>query len=303
MRLIAMFGPTGVGKTEVAVALAKLLRARGEDPVAVSADALQVYRSLETLTGVATAEQRRALEHRLVSFLPVSESFSAGRFAQLAHAEVDALLAQGRRPLVLGGTGLYLRAALTDLDLRPPPAPGARERRMAQLQASGPAALHAELEQAAPWAAREIERGDRHRLVRALELLDAGQLRERGQPSQLWTAEMRRPTLLVGLTMERGLLYAKIEARVDAMVAAGAREQALRADAAGASHTARKALGFEELLAGDVEAMKQRTRNYAKRQLTWMRKLAGASAIDVSGRDPAAVAEEIMELLRRLPRR
>ncbi len=292
-----MFGPTGVGKTEVAVAVAKLLRARGEDPVAVSADALQVYRGLQTLTGVATVEQRRALPHRLVCFLPVSESFSAGRFAQLAHAEIDAVLAQGRRPLVLGGTGLYLRAALTDLDLRPPPAPGARERRMAQLQASGPAALHAELAEAAPWAAQEIERGDRHRLVRALELLDAGQLRERGRPSQLWTAEMRRPTLLVGLTMQRELLYARIDARVEAMVAAGAREEALRADAAGASHTARKALGFEELLEGDVEAMKQRTRNYAKRQLTWMRKLAGVSAIDVSGRDPAAVAEEIVELL------
>ncbi len=292
-----MFGPTGVGKTEVAVAVAKLLRARGEDPVAVSADALQVYRGLQTLTGVATVEQRRALPHRLVCFLPVSESFSAGRFAQLAHAEIDAVLAQGRRPLVLGGTGLYLRAALTDLDLRPPPAPGARERRMAQLRASGPAALHAELAEAAPWAAQEIERGDRHRLVRALELLDAGQLRERGRPSQLWTAEMRRPTLLVGLTMQRELLYARIDARVEAMVAAGAREEALRADAAGASHTARKALGFEELLEGDVEAMKQRTRNYAKRQLTWMRKLAGVSAIDVSGRDPAAVAEEIVELL------
>jgi tRNA dimethylallyltransferase len=297
MRLIAMFGPTGVGKTAVAVALARLLRAGGEDPVAVSADALQVYRGLEILTGVATPEQQRELEHRLVSFLPVTESFSAGRFAKLAHAEIDALLAEGRRPIVLGGTGLYLRAALTDLDLRPPPRPGARERRMAQLRAHGPAALHAELTQGAAWAAQSIDPGDSQRLVRALELLDAGELRERGGPSQLWTAAMRRPTLLVGLTMARELLYARIEARVEAMVEAGASEEALRADAASASHTARRALGFEELLSGDIDAMKQRSRNYAKRQLTWMRKLAGVSVIDVGGRDPAAVAGEIVELL------
>ena len=95
---------------------------------------------------------------------------------------------------------------------------------------------------------------------------------------------MRHPTLLAGLTMEREALYARIDARVDAMVAAGAREEVLRAHAAGASETARKALGFDDLLAGDVEAMKRRTRNYARRQLTWMRKLAGVRAIDVTGR-------------------
>jgi tRNA dimethylallyltransferase len=297
MQVIAIFGPTGVGKTEVAVALARLLRADGEDPVAVSADALQVYGGLEILTGVASPGQQLALEHRLVGFLPVSETFSAGRFAQLAHAEIDGLLAEGRRPIVLGGTGLYLRAALTQLDLRPPPQPGARERRMRQLQAHGPAALHAELAGAAPWAAQDIDPNDSQRLVRALELLDAGQLRRREQPSQLWTEEMRRPTLLVGLTMRRELLYARIEARVEEMVAAGARRQVLAAQAAGASPTARQALGFDELLEGDVSAMKQRTRNYAKRQLTWMRKLAGVRLLDVSDRDPGQVAVEIDRLL------
>jgi tRNA dimethylallyltransferase len=293
MQVIAIFGPTGVGKTDVAVSLAHLLRADGEDPVAVSADALQIYRGLEILTGVASAAQQQALEHRLVGFTPVSESFSAGRFAKLAHAEIDQLLIEDRRPIVLGGTGLYLRAALTELDLRPPPQPGARERRMEQLRQQGPAALHAELALKAPWAARDIDPGDRQRLVRALELLDAGQLQPRGHASQLWTAEMRRPTLLVGLTMPRELLYQRIEARVDAMLAAGAREEVLGAQAAGAAGTARKALGFQELLDGDVEAMKQRTRNYAKRQLTWMRKLAGAHLIDIAGRRANEVAAEI----------
>jgi tRNA dimethylallyltransferase len=292
-RVIALFGPTGVGKTAVAVALAARLRARGEDPVAVSADALQVYIGLETLTGVASSAERAQLEHRLVSFLPPDAAFSAGQYAELAHAEIDGLLAAGRQPLVVGGTGLYLRAALTELDLRPPPPEGVRERLTAELERDGAPALHARLARRAPWAAREIDPNDRQRVVRALELLSLGELEPPEGPSQLWTADMRRPTLLAGLTMEREELYARIDTRVDAMLAAGVREEVQRAHAAGASGTARKALGFEDLLAGDIEGMKRRTRNYARRQLTWMRKLAGVRLIDVTGRSADDVAEEI----------
>jgi tRNA dimethylallyltransferase len=295
MRIIALFGPTGVGKTAIAVALAELLRERGEDPVAVSADALQVYAGLETLTGVASPSERAALEHRFVSFLPTDATFSVGQYAELAHAEIDTLLGDGRRPVVVGGTGLYLRAALTDLDLRPPPAEGLREHWTAELERHGVAALHATLAERAPWAAAEIEPNDRQRVVRALELLDQGELEPPEGPSQLWSDDLRHPTLLAGLTMQRDALYATIDRRVEAMVASGAREEVQRAHAAGASETARKALGFEELLAGDVERMKRRTRNYAKRQLTWMRRLAGVRVIDVTGREPAAVAREILD--------
>ncbi|HEV3070881.1 MAG TPA: tRNA (adenosine(37)-N6)-dimethylallyltransferase MiaA [Solirubrobacteraceae bacterium] len=293
MQVIALFGPTGIGKTAVAVALARRLRAHGEQPVAVSADALQVYAGLETLTGVASRAQRAELEHRLLSFLPADATFSAGQYAELAHAEIDGLLAQGRRPIIVGGTGLYLRAALTELDLRPPPPEGVRERWMAELERAGAPALHARLAQRAPWAAQEIDPNDRQRVVRALELLDLGELEPPEGPSQLWTADVRRPTLLVGLTMEREELYARIDARVEAMLAAGVREEVQRAHAAGASGTARKALGFDELLAGDIEGMKRRTRNYARRQLTWMRKLSGVHLIDVTARSPEDVAEEI----------
>ncbi|MGH2909279.1 MAG: tRNA (adenosine(37)-N6)-dimethylallyltransferase, partial [Solirubrobacteraceae bacterium] len=143
--VIALFGPTGVGKTAVAVALARRLRARGEAPVAVSADALQVYAGLETLTGAAGPAERAELEHRLLSFVPVTETFSAGRFARLAHVEIDGLLAAGRRPIVVGGTGLYLRAALTELSLLPPPRAGVRERWLAELERVGPSELHAVL--------------------------------------------------------------------------------------------------------------------------------------------------------------
>jgi tRNA dimethylallyltransferase len=301
--VIALFGPTGVGKTAVAIAFAQRLRALGEDPVAVSADALQVYAGLEILTGAATAAERAQLEHRLLSFLPIDATFSAGQYAQLAHAEIDELLEAGRRPIVVGGTGLYLRAALTELSLRPVPAEGVRERWLVELERRGPQALHAVLARRAPWAAAEIEPTDRQRIVRSLELLDAGELEPPQAQSELWSAATRHPTLLVGLTMERQALYERIDARVDRMLAAGVQGEVRRAAAAGASQTARKALGFEELLAVDVDAAKRRTRNYARRQLTWMRKLAAVNVLDTTGRDPDDVAAAVQDLWLRTPAR
>ena len=294
--VLAIFGPTGVGKTAVAVALADRLRADGEDPVAVSADALQVYRGLETLTGAATAAEQERLEHRLVGFLDPNAPFSAGQYARLAHREIDALLQAGRRPIILGGTGLYLRAALAELDLRPPVPDAIRERRRAQLHDHGPAALHAELAARAPDAAAAVRPTDSQRVVRALELLDAGHQPPAGE--QLWTSTTRHPTLLGGLTMERDALKRRIDARIDAMLAAGAAEEVRAADARGASPTVRKALGFRELLAGDVQAMRRNTHRYTRRQLTWMRKLPDVCLLDVTDRGPDDVAAELHQALR-----
>jgi tRNA dimethylallyltransferase len=292
--VLALFGPTAVGKTAVAVAVADRLRARGERPVAVSADALQVYEGLGVLTGAASAAERARLEHRLLGFVPVDGRFSAGEFARLAHAEIDGLLAEGATPIVVGGTGLYLRAALADLELRPPPPDELRARLESELGAAGPEALHARLARRAPWAAERIDARDRSRIVRALELLELGELEPPDGPNRLWTADTRHPTRLVGLVRDREDLYARIDARVDAMVAAGALDEVLAAHRVGASATARKALGFEELLAGDVEAMKRRTRNYAKRQLTWLRKLPGVELVDLTGRGPEEVARQVV---------
>lgn len=242
--VIAIFGPTAVGKTAVTLALAGLLRERLEDPVAISADALQVYRGLETLTGAASEAERKRIEHRLIGFVPLDETFSVGDYMELAHEEIDTALTTGRRPLVVGGTGLYLRAAIADLDLVPRP--------------------------------------------------------PEDESSQLWDKSTRHPTLLAGLVMERERLYRRIDARVDAIVASGGEQEVREAERAGASETARKALGYAELLAGDVEGMKSHTRNYARRQLTWMRKLAGVRAIDVTARDAREVAAEIIALADRI---
>jgi tRNA dimethylallyltransferase len=236
--VLAIFGPTGVGKTEVAIALADLLRERGEDPVAISCDALQVYEGLGVLTGVATAEERGRLEHRLIGFVPVTQPFSVGDYMRLAHAEIDRALAAGRRPIVVGGTGLYLRAAVAELSLEKVPS-GSEE-------------------------------------------------------SELWSPETRLPTTIFGLDMNRALLYERIDARTEAIVAGGAEDEVRRAEALGPSRTARKALGFDELLGGDVEQMKKRSRNYARRQLTWMRKIPNLRRVDRSDLSSEAAALEIM---------
>ncbi|WCB94194.1 tRNA dimethylallyltransferase [Baekduia alba] len=296
--ILALFGPTGVGKTELAIAVADRLRARGERPVAVSADALQVYKGLEILTGAADAHDQERLEHRMVSIVDVDQTFSVAEYARRAHQEIDAIIADGGRPIVVGGTGLYLRAALAELDLRPPPAPGVRERLMQQLAERGPEALHADLAARAPNVAAQVDPRDRHRIVRALELDHAGQLTDEPPApaeNRLWTTDTRRPTRLIALTMDRDALKARIDVRVDAMVAAGAREQVLRAQARGASPTARKAVGYAELLAGDVDTMKVRTRQYARRQLTWLRKLPGVEHVDLTDRAPEDVARDLLD--------
>lgn len=241
MSVLAIFGPTGVGKTGVAIALAELLRDRGEDPVAISCDALQVYEGLEALTGTANAEERARLEHRLIGFVPVTRTFNVGEYMPLAHAEIDAALEAGRTPIVVGGTGLYLRAAVADLSLVKAP-PNAED-------------------------------------------------------SELWSPMTRHPTTIFGLDMDRAQLYERIDARTGAIIAAGAAGEARRADAAGPSRTARKALGFDELLAGDVEAMKQRSRNYARRQLTWQRKIPNLHPIDRTALDDSEVAQIIIKII------
>jgi tRNA dimethylallyltransferase len=219
--------------------------------------------------------------------------FSAGRFAQLAHAEIDQLVAEGRRPIVVGGTGLYLRAAVADLDLRPPVPPEIRDEVERDVAERGPEAVWAELD---PDVAATIHIRDRKRIARTMELQRASIDPPRSSEG-LWTARLRRPTLLVGLTIDRDELAGRIDARVDDMIAAGAAEEARAAADAGASRTARAALGFDELLAGEVDAVKRAHRAYARRQFTWMRRMEGVRLIDRTGRDDGEVATEVVALL------
>lgn len=290
MKAIAIFGPTGVGKTSVAVEIALLLRQRGEDPVAISCDAMQIYRGLELISAAPTVAEREQLEHRLVGIVDPAEEFSAGRFAELAHAEIDGLLAEDRRPILVGGTGLYLRAALSELELRPPVPDRIRAEVEGEVERRGPAALHAELPER---QRRAVHPNDRKKIIRYTELLRAGIEPPRGS-DQLWTASLRVPTLLAGLTMERDALVGRIDARIDAMVAAGAVEQARTARQRGLSLTAAKMIGLDAFADGDIERARLEHRRYARRQLTWMRKMRGVTLYDCTDRDPTAIAAAIL---------
>jgi tRNA dimethylallyltransferase len=300
-RLIAIFGPTGVGKTQVAIELAEVLRTAGERPVAVSADAMQVYEGLAALTAKPSPEQVEALEHRLVGFVPVDTEYGVAEYASAAHAEIDALLEAGETPMVVGGTGLYLRAALTDLDLKPPPQPGLRAQLEREVEELGAGTLHERLQ---PETAAAVHPRDRKRIVRALELETMGEQPHRDS-EQLWSDNLRRPAVLVGLTMDRDVLAERISERARAMLDGTAPAEVESAIEAGVSRTARKALGFREIaahLSGELEVeetralLERRTRSYVKRQLTWMRKLAGVEVIDRTQLSEGETARRIAAL-------
>jgi tRNA dimethylallyltransferase len=293
--VIAIFGPTASGKSAVADALADRLSAE-----LVSADAMQAYRGLPILTN----QPKRPT--RLVGVWPLDHDGSVGEYQTLAHAAVDEILAAGRLPILVGGTGLYLRAALADLDLPPAPDPGARERWERFYDDAGPAAAHAALADRDPAAAAVIHPNDRRRVVRALELAEAGSSL-RPDRDRLWSEETRRPTLVVGLDVPAEIVARRIDERTRAMFERGVEEEVRRALAGSVSSTARRILGLTEIatLPKDeaIDAVALRTRRYAAYQRKWLRRLPAAVSVRAD-RAPDAVADEILEMARarqRLP--
>jgi len=295
--VIAVFGPTAVGKTSVVLALAGLLRELGEDPVAVSADALQVYSGLETLTGAPTASERGQLEHRLISLVGVGETFSAGRYAELAHAEIDELLAAGRRPIVVGGTGLYLRALLEGLFPGPQRSEELRERLRDRAERKGPRYLHEILRHLDAEAAGKIHANDIPKLIRAIEVC----LTSRQKMTEMWK-QGRDPLsgfriLRLGLNPNRDALYPRINRRAQHMFDAGLVEETRRLLAKyGDGARPLSTLGYKQaaqLLRGEIDAntalqlAQQAHRNYAKRQMTWFRREPGVTWLEGFGDDPA----------------
>lgn len=286
-RVIAIFGPTASGKTAVAEAVADRVPAD-----LVSADAMQVYRGLPILTNQSPRPTR------LVAIWPLSHEASVAEYQSLAHAAVDTALAAGRTPIVVGGTGLYLRAALSDLRLPPRPEPGARERWNARYDELGPEGAHAELARVDPAAAAAVHPNDRRRVVRALELAEAG-ASLRPERDRLWSGETRRPALVVGLDVPREELARRIEERSRAMVERGVVAEARAALAQPLSATARTIHGlrdFGELpLDEALAAYGARVRRYAAYQRKWMRRIPGIRVLDGT-RPPEELATEILAL-------
>jgi tRNA dimethylallyltransferase len=276
--VIGIFGPTASGKSRVAAEVAA--RLGGE---LVSADAMQVYEGLPILTNQSPA--------RLVGIWPLAKEASVGEYAPLAHAAVDEILAADRTPIVVGGTGLYFRAALAELDLPPAPAPGARERWVDAYDAD-PAAAHARLEELDPAAAAAVHPNDRRRVVRALELAEAGSSLAPDE-DRLWSAHTRRPALIIGLDVPKDELERRIIERTRAMFDAGVQDEVRAALAGPISQTARKTLGLDEVatLPRDeaIEAIVVRTRRYAAYQRKWMRRIPGLVMVETAD-DVAALA-------------
>jgi tRNA dimethylallyltransferase len=286
--VIGIYGPTASGKSRVAEALGERIPSD-----LVSADAMQVYRGLPILTN------QESRSTRLVGIWALDEEASVGAYAPLAHRAIDEILAEGRTPIVVGGTGLYLRAALAELELPPPPSPGARER-WGRLYDDNPAAAHDRLGELDPAAAVAVHRNDRRRVVRALELAEAGASLV-PDTGRLWAEATRHPTVIVGLDVPKDVLERRIEARTRAMFEAGVEEEVRRALAGRVSATARKTLGIDEVatLPRDeaIDAIVVRTRRYAAYQRKWMRRVPGLVMVDAD-RPPGEIADDILALAR-----
>jgi tRNA dimethylallyltransferase len=288
--VLAIFGPTASGKTAVAQAIAERIPAD-----LVSADSMQVYRGLPILTNQSPA--------RLVAIWPPDHEASVAEYQRLAHAAIDEILESGRTPIVVGGTGLYLRAALSDLSLPRAPEPGERERWERLYDEEGPESAHGRLAELDPEAAAAVHQNDRRRVVRGLEL--AGQTRER---DRLWTDDTRHPTLVFGLDIPKEELDRRIAERTRAMFEAGVRAEAERALAAPVSSTAAYAHGLADIAEHPddedaIEALSSRTRRFAAYQRKWMRRIPGLVSLPAD-RPPGEVADAILEVARarqRLP--
>jgi len=287
--VLALFGPTASGKTSVAEELASRFPAE-----LISADSMQAYRGLPILTA------QPAGPTRLVAIWELDHEGSVAEYQQLAHAAIDEALSGGKTPIVVGGTGLYLRAALSALELPPAPGPGQRERWQRLYENVGGERAHELLAERDPAAAASVHPNDRRRIVRALELTDAGRSLK-APADRLWSTDTRHPTAIFGLDVPPAELLRRIEARTQAMFEAGVRDEVAQALAGPISPTAGKAMGLEDIAKlgdqGAVEALNLRTRRYAAYQRKWMRCIPGLATV-AADRPPGEVADEILEMVR-----
>jgi len=285
--VIGLFGPTASGKTAVAAEIAAHVPAD-----VVSADSAALYRGLEILTAAAPPPTR------LVGVLDLDEQASVVEYQRLAHDEIDAILDARRTPLVVGGTGLYFRAALSDLAPPAAPAAGERERWERVYDRLGPEDAYEALARRDPDAAARIHPNDRRRVVRALELTASGASLAPGE-DRLWSGETRHPTAIVGLEVPLDVLTARIRERAAVMVAAGVQQEAARALAQPLSTTAAKIMGLREaaeLPPGEaVDALARASLRLARYQRKWMRRLPNVVAVDAD-RPPAAVARDVLHV-------
>jgi tRNA dimethylallyltransferase len=297
--LLVICGPTGVGKTQVAVHLAARLAIE-----VVSADSRQVYRGMDVATGKPTPAQRAAVPHHLLDVIEPSERYHAARFRREAMVCIDAIRGRGRLPVVVGGTGLYIRALLRGLDPAPPADPPLRSRLEAMAVNSGVSALHARLATLDREAAARLHPNDRVRIIRAIEKHELGA--GGPEPGGSWTSAVPPwRVLLVGLSQERGALNRRLAERAHGMLSGGMMVEVGRLLEAGYEETApgMAGIGYRQFLdvlrgrlteAQALALMVRDTRRYAKRQMTWFTREPGIRWLDVDETGgPEGAAERI----------
>ena len=300
--LLVIAGPTGVGKTAAAVALARRVPLE-----VISADSRQVYRGMDLATGKPTADEQAAVRHHLIDVVDPDDRYHAARFRADAERAMEGIRARGRLPVVVGGTGLYIRALLRGLDPAPPADPAFRHELAGIAAREGRAALHARLEAVEPALARRLHPNDEIRVVRALERLRAGSAV--GEALVRWRGgESPWAVLYVGLTLERAALARRLAARAEAMVAAGLLDEVRGLLARGyhAGLSALQGLGYRQFVAvaaGRLSAedalrlMQRDTVRYAKRQVTWFAREPDVTWLDgeaAGSADEAAARIEAM---------
>ena len=300
--VIAVVGPTASGKSAVADLVAEALGSE-----VVSADAMQVYRGMDIGTAKTPVSERR-VPLLLVDVADPTEPYSAALFQRDSRCEIDRLRAEGRVPVLCGGTGLYVRAALDEMEFPRGEVDGVARQRYQDLAGKlGPEGVHALLAERDPESASLIHPHNVRRVVRALEMLDEGVSYAR-QSAGFSKPREHYPSLQFALTMDRARLYARIDARVDAMMRAGLLDEVRGLMDAGAADalTSRQAIGYKELIdalegrctIGEaVDLIKLRSRRYAKRQLSWFRRDPRITRLDMDVLDAGAAARLIVDAL------
>ena len=278
-RVVAVGGPTASGKTALSVALA-----RAFDGEIINADSMQIYKNLDVGTAKPSAEERQGIPHYLLDFLSPETPYSVADFTAAADPLIRDITARGRLPLVVGGTGLYITSLLSGMAFAPEKTdPAIRARLQARADTEGGAALYAELQRDDPDYAAQVHPNNLPRVIRALELFEATGRRMSDQRREARPAEAPYHALCLCLTCrDRAVLYSRIDRRVDEMVENGVLDEARQVyDHRDAYRTAAQAIGYKEFfpyfegtanLTECTERLKQATRNYAKRQLTWFRR-------------------------------
>ena len=303
--IVAVFGPTAVGKSGVAVALAKTLG--GE---IISADSMQVYRGLPILTDQPTGEMLASVPHHLVAAIDPGEEYSAAVFARMSATLIKEIAARDHLPLIVGGTGLYMRALLGGFSFAARGGRSTRQKWEDYVREVGAEAAYLELEIIDPGSVDITDRENPRRLARALETAEVSASGDgesmATETDRLWSAESPYKVVSFGLMAERDVLYRQIDARVGRMLEEGAIEEVRRVRQDPVSTTAAQAIGFREIcdyldehvtLDEAVAIIRQKSRRYAKRQLTWMRKMPDIVRIDVAGRAPNDVAAAIIDYI------